>query len=203
MKTTHIMSNAPTLMDQSGAFDATVDSIPGRNQTVTLQSSTVRTTVLPQVEYTGEAVTLVSASRPRFQEKRALGEGGIGEVVAAFDQDIGREVAIKRLRPGMQGPSTVARFVDEIRTVGAARAPEHRADPRRRRGRGRVALLRHALRAGRRRSSRSSRSSSRATFWRTSSGPSSGASTSSVSSSTRSPSPTSAGTCTATSSRPT
>jgi serine/threonine protein kinase len=123
VKTTHIMSNAPTLMDQSGAFDATVDSIPGRDQTVTLESSTVRTTVLPQVEHTGDAVTLVSASRPRFQEKRALGEGGIGEVVAAFDQDIGREVAIKRLRPGMQGPSSVARFVDEIRTVGALEHP--------------------------------------------------------------------------------
>jgi serine/threonine protein kinase len=123
VKTTHVMSNAPTLMDQSGAFDATVDSIPGRNQTATLESGTVRTTVLPQVEHTGDAVTLVSASRPRFQEKRALGEGGIGEVVAAFDQDIGREVAIKRLRAGMQGPSSVARFVDEIRTVGALEHP--------------------------------------------------------------------------------
>ena len=120
---TQIMTNAPTLVDQSGALDATVDSMPGRNQSVTLESSTVRTTVLPQVEYTGDAVTLVSSSRPRFQEKRALGEGGIGEVVAAFDQDIGREVAIKRLRRGMQGPSTVARFVDEIRTVGALEHP--------------------------------------------------------------------------------
>ena len=117
------MTNAPTLVDQSGAYDATVDSMPGRDQAVTLESGTVRTTVLPQVEHTGDAVTLVRSARPRFQEKRALGEGGIGEVVAAYDQDIGREVAIKRLRAGMQGPTSIARFVDEIRTVGALEHP--------------------------------------------------------------------------------
>jgi len=40
-----------------------------------------------------------------------------------MDQDIGREVAIKRLRSDVQGPAAVARFVDEIRTVGALEHP--------------------------------------------------------------------------------
>jgi serine/threonine-protein kinase len=84
-----------------------------------------RSTVLPRVERTGEGATLVSSmSRPRFETRRSLGQGGIGEVVAAMDQDIGREVAIKRLRSDVQaGPAAVARFVDEIRTVGALEHP--------------------------------------------------------------------------------
>jgi len=125
MKETSQMTGAPTLPDRSGAFDATLDSAPivgTAGEPVSLRS-TVRTTVLPHVEWTGDAAMLVSASRPRFETRRALGEGGIGEVVAAVDQDIGREVAIKRLRPGMHGPSAVARFVDEIRTVGALEHP--------------------------------------------------------------------------------
>ena len=65
----------------------------------------------------------MSAQRPRFETTRALGQGGIGEVVAAMDQDIGREVAIKRLRADVQGSAAVARFVDEIRTVGALEHP--------------------------------------------------------------------------------
>ena len=129
--TTPRTMDAATLPDRSGAFDLTMDSAPQAGQAgVTADAgdpasvrSTARTTVLPRVEWTGDAAMLVSSSRPRFEARRALGEGGIGEVVAAVDQDIGREVAIKRLRPGMQGPSAVARFVDEIRTVGALEHP--------------------------------------------------------------------------------
>jgi serine/threonine-protein kinase len=65
----------------------------------------------------------VSSARPRFEHRRALGQGGLGEVLAAVDQDIGREVAIKRLRTDVTGPGAVARFVDEIRTVGALEHP--------------------------------------------------------------------------------
>jgi serine/threonine protein kinase len=114
-----------TKVDDAMAFDATVDSaavlpsgeMPAQSRT------TARSTVLPRVERTAEGAMLVSASRPRFSPGRSLGQGGIGEVVAALDQDIGREVAIKRLRGDVQGPSAVARFVDEIRTVGALEHP--------------------------------------------------------------------------------
>jgi serine/threonine-protein kinase len=40
-----------------------------------------------------------------------------------MDLDIGREVAIKRLRPEAQGAASLARFVDEIRTVGVLEHP--------------------------------------------------------------------------------
>ncbi len=117
---------ARTLASQAGAFDETVDSgasLPGPSASTAPTHADVRSTVLPRVERTGDRATLVRASRPRFEPTRALGQGGLGEVIAAVDQDIGREVAIKRLRSDVQGPAAVARFVDEIRTVGALEHP--------------------------------------------------------------------------------
>ena len=118
------------LANHVGAFDATVDSATGVTRQAVVDTSAPvveiagpRSTVLPRVEHTGDGALLVNAGRPRFQMRRALGEGGIGEVVAAIDQDIGREVAIKRLRSDMQGTAAVARFVDEVRTVGALEHP--------------------------------------------------------------------------------
>ncbi|MGD0528635.1 MAG: serine/threonine-protein kinase [Polyangiaceae bacterium] len=115
-------SEAATLVNHVGAFDETVDSTAAVAMPATTRGD-ARSTVLPRVERTGEGATLVSMARPRFETRRALGQGGIGEVVAAMDQDIGREVAIKRLRGDVQGPAAVARFVDEIRTVGALEHP--------------------------------------------------------------------------------
>jgi serine/threonine-protein kinase len=129
------MTDQATLVESSGAFDATVDSrvsatvpvpsAPPVPSKVGLGSmgSTGRTTVLPRVERGGDATTSVRSARPRFAVQRPLGEGGIGQVFAAVDQDIGREVAIKSLRHDMRAPAQVARFVDEIRTVGALEHP--------------------------------------------------------------------------------
>jgi serine/threonine-protein kinase len=111
-----------TVADGSGAFDATMASPESVSQPVSVRAST-RSTVLPRVEGTGAAATIVTASRPRFQHQGGLGEGGMGEVVAALDHDIGREVAIKRLRPEAQGTSGMVRFLDEIRTVGSLEHP--------------------------------------------------------------------------------
>lgn len=109
----------------SAAFDATVDSTASTTARASASpaGTTARTTVLPQVEQGAESTMLVRTSRPRFHIQRPLGEGGIGQVFAALDQDIGREVAIKSLRYDMQGASHVARFIDEIRTVGALEHP--------------------------------------------------------------------------------
>ncbi|HTQ43091.1 MAG TPA: serine/threonine-protein kinase [Polyangiaceae bacterium] len=118
------LSNQPTLADDSGALDATMAS-PNSVQGAAAAGATggVRTTVLPRIEWAGNAPTIVSTSRPRFETTRALGSGGLGEVVAAKDLDIGREVAIKRLRADARSAGSLARFVDEIRTVGALEHP--------------------------------------------------------------------------------
>ena len=41
----------------------------------------------------------------------------------ALDNDIERAVAVKKLRPGLQGTSALSRFVEEIRTVGQLEHP--------------------------------------------------------------------------------
>jgi serine/threonine-protein kinase len=124
------MPDHATLVDSSGAFDATLDSaaVPptsGTGPAAQSQRATLdpRTTVLPRVEWAGDRSVVVQTARPRFAQSGTLGRGGIGEVIAAVDQDIGREVAIKRLREDVAGPAAVARFVDEIRTVGALEHP--------------------------------------------------------------------------------
>ncbi|MCC6522143.1 MAG: serine/threonine protein kinase [Polyangiaceae bacterium] len=82
-----------------------------------------RTTVLPRVSVEGGMPLLVAADRERYETESQLGEGGMGEVLKVKDNDIQRTVALKRLLPGTQEPAIVARFVEEIRTVGQLEHP--------------------------------------------------------------------------------
>ncbi len=75
-------------------------------------------TILPRVEIRGDVPELVSTERPRFEATGKLGEGGLGEVIGARDLDIGRRVAIKRIRPDRATHGAFLRFVQEVRTVG-------------------------------------------------------------------------------------
>jgi eukaryotic-like serine/threonine-protein kinase len=84
---------------------------------------TQRSTVLPRVSLIGSEPTLIVEGKRRYEEILPLGKGGVGEVVRAKDNDIGRPVALKRLRPDMQSPSVLVRFVDEIRTTGRLEHP--------------------------------------------------------------------------------
>jgi serine/threonine protein kinase len=112
-----------TVVDEGPAFDATLDPSSLSAPTSSTEPwRAARTTVLPRVDGGGGA-PIVGTSRARFEPTQRLGEGGVGEVVAAVDRDINREVAIKRLRADAQSPAAVARFVDEIRTVGALEHP--------------------------------------------------------------------------------
>jgi len=53
-------------------------------------------------------------SLPGYQVSGLIGRGGMGEVVRGHDKDIGRDVAIKRLR-GQSHPDAVARFLREAK----------------------------------------------------------------------------------------
>ena len=77
-----------------------------------------KTAVLPRLS--GE--TLVHDGRQRYAIQRVLGAGGMGEVALAEDQDIGRSVAVKYLHAPTDG-ALVARFVEEIHTVGSLEHP--------------------------------------------------------------------------------
>ena len=60
---------------------------------------------------------------PRFVNPVPLGEGGQATVVRVTDVDLGRPVAIKRLRDERLTPSDVTRFVREVRLIGKLEHP--------------------------------------------------------------------------------
>lgn len=60
----------------------------------------------------------------RYRARGSLGEGGMGEVRLCHDQQIGRDVAIKVVRPEMlRRADSVARFVREARVQGQLEHP--------------------------------------------------------------------------------
>jgi serine/threonine-protein kinase len=86
-------------------------------------ASAARTTVLPHVDGEGTRVELSVEPRTRYEPTKLLGAGGMGEVVLVRDHDIERRVALKRLLPDITNAATLARFVEEIRTVGRLEHP--------------------------------------------------------------------------------
>ena len=106
------------------AFTATL-AAPGQGPPASAVTgvSMVRTTVLPRAEASAGAVALVADARERYAHERLLGEGGVGEVVRAIDNDIARPVAIKRIRREVNSPAMLLRFVEEIRTIGQLEHP--------------------------------------------------------------------------------
>ncbi|HEX4516789.1 MAG TPA: serine/threonine-protein kinase [Polyangiaceae bacterium] len=88
-------------------------------------NTSLRTTVLPRVEIVGETPSVVVADgKVRYELANRLGEGGVGEVIKARDNDIERDVAIKRLRPEMRASNAhLLRFAEEVRTVGRLEHP--------------------------------------------------------------------------------
>ena len=59
----------------------------------------------------------------RYKMGARIGQGGMGEVVVAFDEHIGREVAVKRMRSVAPSPEELARFVREARVQGRLQHP--------------------------------------------------------------------------------
>jgi len=78
--------------------------------------------VLPAVEARPETPVLYPRNVARYQRIRALGEGGNGEVDLWRDQDIDRDVAVKRLKQAGT-PETLAMFVQEVQTTGKLEHP--------------------------------------------------------------------------------
>jgi formylglycine-generating enzyme required for sulfatase activity/dienelactone hydrolase len=59
----------------------------------------------------------------RYRVERELGRGGMGRVFAAFDQQLGRRVAIKVLPAGPHGENQMLRFRQEARAAGSLNHP--------------------------------------------------------------------------------
>ncbi len=86
-------------------------------------SQKVRTTVLPRRGGTTPASGPVTPARPRFDRVRLLGQGAMGSVELARDNDIRRTVAVKRVLPGQGTEASLLRFADEVRIVGQLEHP--------------------------------------------------------------------------------
>jgi tRNA A-37 threonylcarbamoyl transferase component Bud32 len=67
--------------------------------------------------------TMLALDASRYQLGDVLGQGGMGEVVLAFDSHLGREVAVKRIRAEKPTAEEVARFVREARVQGGLEHP--------------------------------------------------------------------------------
>ena len=85
--------------------------------TATSQS---HTTVLPRaVVGEGAEMKLTRDSRARYQPLSKLGQGGVGEVLLVHDNDIDRDVAMKRLKADLNdNTGAVLRFAEEVRAIG-------------------------------------------------------------------------------------
>jgi len=108
-------------LDATVASDARIGAAV--SQVPVSQSMVGRTTVLPRVETVGAHTRVVVDELRRFDLLKQLGEGGLGEVTGVLDNDIGRRVAIKRLRGEVKSATTALRFAEEVRTVGQLEHP--------------------------------------------------------------------------------
>ena len=117
------MRDRPIQAGGTLAFDATQAAPSDASSSFSAPVSAARTTVLPRIEAEGSRGSLSVQSRSRYEPSKILGAGGMGEVVLVSDHDIGRKVALKRLLPELTDPAVLARFVDEIRTVGRLEHP--------------------------------------------------------------------------------
>jgi len=69
------------------------------------------------------AGTAVRGGISRYRIDGVLGRGGMGEVVSAYDDQIGRSVAVKRMRGAEPSPEATARFLREARIQGRLEHP--------------------------------------------------------------------------------
>ncbi len=78
--------------------------------------------VLPVIEPSADSPVMYPPHAARYQRLQALGEGGGGEVDLWHDQDIDRNVAVKRLK-NAGAAEAVAQFVQEVHTTGQLEHP--------------------------------------------------------------------------------
>ena len=79
-----------------------------------------------EVEVEGDSLLrrLGKANHFRYRFGEEIGKGGHGWVTVAYDTDIGRRVALKRLRKGLDAtPRELARFVEEVQITGQLEHP--------------------------------------------------------------------------------
>jgi serine/threonine protein kinase/tetratricopeptide (TPR) repeat protein len=116
-------SEAPTLLDPSGAFDAaTVIEIPAPHEALTALESPIgravsRPASAPQSTSWNAPLLLPTGTvlANRYEILQLLGEGGMGAVYKARDTELDRVIALKVIRPELaSNPEILQRFKQEL-----------------------------------------------------------------------------------------
>src|SRR6266568_4657831 len=118
-------SEAPTVLDTSGAFDAaTVIEIPAPHEAPTALESPIGRTVSRPVSAPQSARSNWNAPlllptgtvlANRYDILQLLGEGGMGAVYKARDNELDRMIALKVIRPELaSNPDILQRFKQEL-----------------------------------------------------------------------------------------
>ncbi|MEZ4240183.1 MAG: serine/threonine-protein kinase [Myxococcota bacterium] len=100
-----------------------VDHVPVDPTSTAYGAELAGQTILPAIDLETGAPVLVEREGPRYDGLAELGMGGLGQVLQARDRDIGRRVAIKRMREDRRTHTAFIRFVQEVRTIGRLQHP--------------------------------------------------------------------------------
>jgi len=89
------------------------------------ESPTIKVAITGEEDQGGERPELTEHQllAGRYRIGRRIGKGGMGEVMAARDEQVGRDVAIKRMRSANPSPRAVARFLREASVQGRLEHP--------------------------------------------------------------------------------
>ena len=91
------------------------------------ENTVVATPTVDESAGPADADAELRADRPmlagRYRLARLIGKGGMGEVLAARDEQVGRDVAIKRMRASAPSERAVQRFVREASIQGRLEHP--------------------------------------------------------------------------------
>jgi len=96
---------------------------PGLDATVAAGSAIPAVTTRPLGMRSAGGATIAVLDTGRYTLGSLIGQGGMGEVVLAFDEQIGREVAVKRIRSDAPSGEELSRFVREARVQGRLQHP--------------------------------------------------------------------------------
>src|SRR5580698_5971108 len=89
------------------------------------ESPTIKVAITGEEDHGGDRPEAAEHSliAGRYRLGRRIGKGGMGEVMAARDEQVGRDVAIKRMRSANPSPRAVARFLREASVQGRLEHP--------------------------------------------------------------------------------
>ena len=113
--------------DAHASLGAVIDEL-ARMALSRVEDSEIRRSLaeFSSIQATAPTSTVIyqTGDRGRYSLKHLHARGGIGQVWLAHDEDLGRDVALKELRPEqVNNPTALSRFLDEARITGQLEHP--------------------------------------------------------------------------------